>query len=60
MMKILYYILLFPIISFGQTVLKGEISNLEDNEGIHVYNDAFQKYTVTDMVKKELKKELNK
>lgn len=49
MIRILHYILLlFPIITFGQTVLKGEVSNSGDKEGIHVYNDTFQKYTVTD------------
>jgi len=37
-----------PLLSLGQTVLKGAISNAGDKEGIHVFNEAFQKYTVTD------------
>jgi len=49
MIKTLYYILLlFPIVSFGQTILKGNISNSGDKEGIHVYNNTYQSYTVTD------------
>jgi len=37
-----------PLLSLGQTVLKGTVSNAKDTEGIHVFNEAFQKYTVTD------------
>lgn len=43
-----YLFLLFPIITFSQSLLKGEIANSGDNEGIHVFNKTFQKYTITD------------
>jgi len=46
--KLCFLLLLMPLFSFAQTVLKGTISNTEDTEGIHVFNDAFQKYTITD------------
>lgn len=46
--KLCYFLLLVPLFSFGQTVLKGTISNGEDKEGVHVFNEAFQKYTITD------------
>lgn len=49
-MKILYFILylLIPILTFSQVQLKGEIANSGDNEGIHVFNKTFHKYTITD------------
>ena len=46
--KLCFFLLLMPLFLFGQTVLKGVISNVEDTEGIHVFNEAFQKFTVTD------------
>jgi len=46
--KLCCFLVLMPLFSFGQTVLKGVISNVEDKEGIHVFNEAFQKFTVTD------------
>jgi len=46
--KLCYFLLLMPLLSLGQTVLKGTVSNAKDTEGIHVFNEAFQKYTVTD------------
>lgn len=46
--KLCFLLLLMPLFSFGQTVLRGTISNIEDKEGIHVFNEAFQRFTVTD------------
>jgi len=46
--KLRFFLLLMPLFSFGQTILKGTISNGRDKEGIHVFNEAFQKYTITD------------
>jgi len=46
--KICYFLLLTPLFSIGQSTLKGVISNAGDKEGIHVFNEAFQKYTITD------------
>jgi len=37
-----------PLLSFGETVLRGAISNADDKEGIHVFNEAFQEYAITD------------
>lgn len=47
-MRFLIICLLLPILSFSQTILKGEIANSGDNEGIHVFNKTYQKYTITD------------
>ncbi|MGB1268314.1 MAG: hypothetical protein ACPG45_01100 [Flavobacteriaceae bacterium] len=47
MKYIRYLFLVFPIITFSQSLLKGEIVNSGDNEGIHVFNKTFQKYTIT-------------
>ena len=43
-----YILLLFPMLTFSQTFLKGEIANSGDNEGIHVFNKTYHKYTITD------------
>jgi len=45
--KLLYLFLLNSILSLSQTTLKGEITNSGDNEGIHVFNKTFHKYTIT-------------
>ncbi|MGB0896559.1 MAG: carboxypeptidase-like regulatory domain-containing protein [Flavobacteriaceae bacterium] len=42
-------LLLFPMLMFSQAILKGEIANSGDNEGIHVFNKTYQKYTITDV-----------
>ncbi len=47
--KLLYIFLLSSIGSFSQNLLKGEIANSGDNEGIHVFNKTFHKYTITDV-----------
>lgn len=46
-MKYIYLFLLLSFPSFSQTLLKGEIANSGDNEGIHVFNKTFHKYTIT-------------
>lgn len=47
--KQLYYIFLLSTIGvFSQTLLKGEITNFNDVEGIHVFNKTHQEYTITD------------
>lgn len=46
--KQLYYIFLLNTIGvFSQALLKGEITNSNDIDGIHVFNKTFQKYTIT-------------
>ncbi len=47
MLKNIILLFLFPFISFSQTLLKGEISNSGDVEGIHVFNKTHEQYTVT-------------
>jgi hypothetical protein len=47
-MKLIFLFLFIPILTFSQTLLKGEIANSGDNEGIHVFNKTYQKYTITD------------
>ena len=46
--KLCFLLLLIPIISLGQSTLNGELTNLEDVEGIHVFNKTYHKYTITD------------
>ena len=46
--KLCFLLFLIPIISFGQSILSGEITNTEEVEGIHVFNKTYQKYTITD------------
>lgn len=47
--KTLLYIFLSSSLGiFSQTFLKGEIANSGDNEGIHVFNKTYHKYTITD------------
>lgn len=47
-MKCFYLFLLLSFPSFSQTLLKGEIANSGDNEGIRVFNKTYHKYTITD------------
>jgi len=35
------------MLSFSQQLIKGKINNTDDVEGIHVYNQTFSKYTIT-------------
>ncbi|PHS03778.1 MAG: hypothetical protein COA88_15085 [Kordia sp.] len=46
--KLCFLLLLIPIISLGQSTLNGELTNIEDVEGIHVFNKTYHKYTITD------------
>ncbi|MFD0963421.1 carboxypeptidase-like regulatory domain-containing protein [Pseudofulvibacter geojedonensis] len=45
---ILIIMIVFPVLVFGQQILNGEVSNSIDNDGIHVFNKTYQKYTITD------------
>lgn len=47
-MKHIFLIFLFPLVTYSQTRLHGEIANSGDNEGIHVFNKTYHKYTITD------------
>lgn len=46
--KLCFLLFLIPIISFGQSTLSGEITNIDEVEGIHVFNKTYHKYTITD------------
>ena len=48
MLNKICFFLLIPLFSFGQAILKGTISNKGEKEGVHVFNEAFQKFTITD------------
>lgn len=41
------FLLLGCMLSFSQQLIKGKINNTDDVEGIHVYNQTFSKYTIT-------------
>lgn len=40
-------IFIFPFLSLGQETLYGEVTNSTDNDGIHVFNKTYHKYTIT-------------
>jgi len=46
--KLYYILLLLTSFSFSQEVLKGEVTNEVDHDGIHVFNKTHSKYTITD------------
>lgn len=41
------FLLLFFTFSWAQVTLKGKVINPTDNDGIHVFNKTYQKYTIT-------------
>ncbi len=46
--KLSYLLLLLTSLSFSQNLLKGEVTNEVDFDGIHVFNKTHSKYTITD------------
>ncbi len=47
MNKIKYILFFFPFLIYSQDLLKGEIANSGDVEGIHVFNKTASQYTIT-------------
>lgn len=47
MIRLLLFLILLPLVSFCQEMVKGKILNASDVEGIHIFNKTLQKYTIT-------------